>query len=155
MCREDERKNDFPDFLAHLEYLGYEIRYTGGEEDEQGIHAIHHQRPAVWVFKRFVGVGVTITYCMGQNAVNYISDYLKVINDFNKNSIVSVVYTDVDGEKPNLNICAIFAAPYEKRAFGIFMDQIHRDHDEMRKTSDFDFYGEDDIVDVVPAAQVS
>jgi hypothetical protein len=155
MCREDERKNDFPDFLAHLEYLGYEIRYTGGEEDEQGIHAIHHHRPAIWVFKRFVGVGVTITYCMGQNAVKHISDYLKVINDFNKNSIVSTVYTDVDGEKPNLSICAIFAAPYEKRAFGIFMDQIHRDHDEMRKASDFDFYGEDDIVDVVPAAQVS
>jgi len=155
MCKEDERKSDFQDFLAHLEYMGYEIRYTGSEEDERGLHAVHHQRPAIWVFKRFVGVGVTITYCMGQNAVTYLSDYLKAINDFNKNSFISVFYTNVDEERPNLNICAIFPAHYEKKAFGIFMDQIHKDHDETRKASDFDFYGEDDIVGIVPAAQVS
>ncbi len=155
MCREDEKKSDFQDFLAHIEFMGYEIRYTGSEEDEQGLYATHHQRPTLWVFKRFVGVGVSIAYCMGQNAVTYVSDYLKIINDFNKRSIVSAFYTSVDEEKPNLRMCAIFAAPYEKRAFGIFMDEIHRDHDEMRKTSDFDFYAEDDIIAVVPTAQVS
>ena len=155
MAKKDEKKTDFTDFLAHLEYLGYEIQYTGSEEDEQGLYATHHQRPALWVFKRFVGVGVSIGYCMGQNAATYVSDYLKIINEFNKKTIVSAVYTNADAERPNLSICAMFTAPYEKRAFGIFMDEIHKDHDEMRKAADFDFYAEDDIVEVVPTAQVS
>jgi hypothetical protein len=155
MCTEDEKKNGFRDFLTHLEYLGYEIRYTGSEDDENGLYATHHHRPVLWIFSRFIGVGVSVAYCMGQNAVTYLSDYLKIINDANKRSIVSSFYTNVEGEKPNLSICAIFAAPYEKKAFGIFIDEFHRDHDGMRKTSDFDFYAEDDIVDIVPAAQVS
>ncbi len=155
MAKKDEKGNEFQYFLAHLEYLGYEVRYTGSEDDEHGLYATHHHRPSLWVFKRFVGVGVSIAYCMGQNAVNYASDYLKIINDFSRRSLVSAFYTNVDGERPNLNMCAVFAASYEKRAFGIFMDDIHRDHDEMRKSSEFDFYAEDGIVEVMPTAQVS
>ncbi len=155
MAKKGEERTEFQDFLAHLEYMGYEVQYTGSKEDEQGLYATHHRRPSLWVFKRFVGVGVSISYCMGQNAVTCLSDYLKAINEFNKRSIVSTFYTNIDGESPNLSICAMFAAPYERRAFGVFMDEMHRDHDEMRKASDFDFYAEDDTVDIVSTAQVS
>lgn len=156
MKKGDNEKNDFREFLEHLEYLGYEILYTGDEaEDKEGVHAVHHQRPNLWVFRRFIGVGVSVGYGMGQNAVTYVSDYLKIINEFNKRSIVCVFYTNADAERPNINICAMFAAPYDKRAFGVFMDEVHKDHDEMRKISEFNFYAEDTLIDVVPKAQVS
>lgn len=155
MAKKEETKVDFQLFLEHLEYLGYEIQYRGDKEDEQGIYADHHKRPTLWVFKRFVGVGISIAYCMGKNAVTYAADYLKIINDFNRKSIVGAFYTDNEADRPNLRICAIFAAQYNKKTFGIFMDDLYRDHDEMKNTSDFDFYAEDDTVEIMPTAQVS
>jgi hypothetical protein len=120
MAKKSEERTDFQDFLEHLSYLGYEIRYTGKKEDKQGVYATHQKRPALWVFQRVVGVGVSIGYCMGQNARTYASDYLKIINECNRKSLVSSFYTDNEAERPNLQICAMFPAPYEKNAFGIF-----------------------------------
>lgn len=155
MKKGGDTKNDFPDFLTHLEYLGYEVQYTGEEEDESGIGALHEHRPGLWVFKRHIGIGVTITYGMGQNAVTYLSDYLRLLNRLNKESIISTFYTNADEEKPNVHICAMYAATYERRSFGTFMDMLHRDHDNLRKISEFDFYTEDGIIEVVPKTQVS
>jgi hypothetical protein len=105
------------------------------------------------MFRRFIGIGVTVTYRMGQNAVTYLSDYLKLLNQQNSKSLVGTFYTNADEGKANVHISAIYAAPYEKKSFSVFMDMFHQDHDDLRKVSEFDFYAEDGLVTVVPETQ--
>lgn len=152
MKKKDDANNDFPEFLSHLEYLGYEIK-PDDENPEKNATAVHEKRPNLWVFKRWVGMGITVTYRMGQNAVTYLCDYLKVLNQLNGKSLVSTFYTNADAGEANVHICALYTAPYDKRSFSVFMDMFHQDHDDLRKVPEFDFYAEDGLVNVVPETQ--
>ncbi|NLT22683.1 MAG: hypothetical protein GXX82_06515 [Syntrophorhabdus sp.] len=152
MKKKGDKNNDFQEFLSHLEYLGYETEPVD-EDPEKNATAVHEKRPDLWVFKRPLGMGVSVTYRMGQNAVTYLCDYLKVLNQLNRKSLVSTFYTDAGEGKANVHICALYNAPYDKKSFSIFMDMFHQDHNDIGKVPEFDFYAEDGLVNVVPETQ--
>ncbi len=149
MKKKDDANDDFQEFLSHLEYLGYEIE-PDDENPEKNATAVHEKRPDLWVFRRPLGIGVLATYRMGQNAVTYLCDYLKVLNQLNSTSLVTTFYTNAGEGEANVRICALYNAPYDKRSFSVFMDMFQQDHNDMRKVSEFDFYAEDGLVNVVP-----
>ncbi|HOW54265.1 MAG TPA: hypothetical protein PLR60_06365 [Syntrophorhabdaceae bacterium] len=147
MGKANETESDFPEFLSHLEFLGYEIE-AGGQDMEKGVAARHRHRADLWVCRRFMGISLTVTFGMGQNSITYLSDYLQLMNRLNKRSRVGLFYTDADDGKPNVHMYALYTARYEKRSFGVFMDIFHSDIEEMRNTSDFDFFTEDGLINV-------
>jgi hypothetical protein len=112
MKKKSDAKNDFQEFLSHLEYLGYEIEPD--DDPEKSAPAGHVKKPDLWVFKRPLGIGVSVTYRMGQNAVTYLCDYLKVLNQLNRTSLVTTFYTNAGEGEANVRICALYSAPYDK-----------------------------------------
>lgn len=147
MGKANGTESDFPDFLSHLEFLGYEIE-DRGQDMEKGVAARHLRRADLWVCRRFMGISITVTFGMGQNSITYLSDYLQLLNSVNRRSLIGMFYTDADEGKPNVHIYALYTAKYEKRSFGVFMDIFQKDLEEMRNTSDFDFFTEDGLINV-------
>ncbi len=132
MKKKSDAKNDFQEFLSHLEYLGYEIEPD--DDPEKSAPAGHVKKPDLWVFKRPLGIGVSVTYRMGQNAVTYLCDYLKVLNQLNRTSLVTTFYTNAGEGEANVRICALYSAPYDKKSFSVFMDMFHQDQTISRRS---------------------
>ena len=107
-------------FIAHLEFLGYDI-----ERSENGPIKAKHQMHANFLFNIFSFGGLARAF-FGTNvqAKNQRSDLLDRVNAYNSIARVCRAYVDKDMD---LVIEAFFPNLYDRITFGIFMDTFNND----------------------------
>lgn len=121
---ESERDPILKDFVAHLEFLGYEI--VPQEEEKDGVLAKHQTNGTSFVKPYLGGVLLQQYFRINDKAQKKRSEFLEAVNQLNSTSHLT---TYVGGRDDNLflRMDGYFLGGYDKKKFGVFLEAYMTD----------------------------
>ncbi len=106
--------------MNHLEFLGYDVSQNG-----QRIAARHEKYLNLLIRSYEGGILVSGFFRGTEFGKANQAKWLEILNKLNRKSTVAKYYIDKDGD---LAIEAYYPGVYNKKAFGIFIDNLQQDN---------------------------
>ena len=112
--------------IDHLEFLGYEIEQDssdGQPSSEKWFKVDHPLNAGFFMYLNEMMLGFSSTFNLDSLARTNKQELYKTVNDCNERYIIKLVVTEEEGEIKNLFCSLIYNGLYEKKAFGLFVNE--------------------------------